>query len=61
MVAAMKAVTEKKKVCAKAAEKYDVPRKSLENRVKGHVMHGVLSGPATMLTSEEEKAINGVP
>ena len=57
MEAAMSAVTNEKMPCATAAKKFGVPRKSHENRVKGRVKHGVNPGPATTLTSEEEKAL----
>lgn len=57
MVEAMRSVLEDKMKCETAAKKYEVLRKSLENRVKGRVTHGVKPGPATSLTTEEEHAL----
>ena len=57
MEAAMCAVPEEKVPCARAAKCFGVPRKSLENRIKGRVKHSVKPGPATTLTREEESAL----
>ena len=57
MVSAMNAVLVEKMKCGTAAKKYNVPRKSLENRVKGRVTHGVKPGPTTILSSEDEGAL----
>ena len=42
---------------SKAAELYSVPRKTLDDRVKGRVLHGDKSGPGTVLTSSEEDSL----
>ena len=42
---------------AKAARDFKVPRKTLDNWVKGHVQHGTTPGPATVLTPEEESGL----
>ena len=57
MVSAMAAVTQEKMPCATAARKFDVPRRTLDRRVKGQVTHGVNPGPASTLTPEEERAL----
>ena len=57
MIEAMNAVMVNKMKCGTAAKKYNVPRKSLENRVKGRVMHGTNPGRATTLTSQEESSL----
>ena len=58
MVAAMEAVeTNKMSVTAAAAATFDVPRKTLDDRVKGRVKHGTKPGPSTALTLEEENAL----
>ena len=57
MVSAMNAVLVEKMKCGTAAKKYNVPRKSLENGVKGRVTHGVKPGPTTILSSEDEGAL----
>lgn len=56
MEAAMKAVMEGEKV-ASAAKLFKVPRKSLDNCVKGRVEHGKKPGPGIILTREEEEAL----
>ena len=56
MEAAMEAVQGGKSVSA-AAEEHSVPRKTLDDRVKGHVVHGSNPGPSTVLTSREEDAL----
>ena len=53
----MKAVKERNIKCGTAAKKFNVPRKSLVNRIKGYVAHGLRPGPATMLTTEKENAL----
>ena len=40
MVSAMKAVADKKMTINAAATKFSVPRKTLDDRIKGHVQHG---------------------
>ena len=56
MVAAMEAV-ETNKMSVTAAATFDVPRKTLDDRVKGRVKHGTKPGPNTVLTLEEENAL----
>jgi len=34
-----------------------VPRKTLDDRIKGRVQHGTAPGPSTVLTAEEEDAL----
>ncbi len=57
MLEAMNAVLVDKVKCATAAKHYNVPRKSLENRLKGRVTHGTNPGPATVLTRVEENSL----
>lgn len=57
MVAALKDVQEGKYSVSSAARIHQVPRRTLEDRVKGRVVHGTLPGPSTVLTNEEEKAL----
>jgi hypothetical protein len=40
-----------------AAVAFDVPRKTLDDRVKGRVKHGTKPGPDTVLTAGEEDAL----
>jgi len=40
-----------------AAKAFNVPRKTLNDRVKGRVKHGTKPGPDTVLTEEEEAAL----
>ena len=40
-----------------AARQFQVPRKTLDDRVKGCVQHGAKPGPSTALTVEEEGAL----
>ena len=56
MLAAMKKVAEGITVSA-AARMCAVPRRTLDDRVKGRVVHGSLPGPSTVLTKEEEDAL----
>ena len=56
IVAAMEAVEDEKPSVAPAAVRFKVPRKTLEDRIKGRVKHGTLPGPKTVLTAEEEDA-----
>ena len=57
MVSAMSAVREQKLTISKAAATFNVPRKTLDDRVKGLVKHGSKPGPPTALTSEQEDAL----
>ena len=43
-----------------AAKAFNVPRKMLDDRVKGRVKHGTKPGPDTVLTEEEEAALISV-
>ena len=56
MVAAMSAVHDQSLTVTQAARKYNVPRKTLDDRVK-KVVHGTHPGPSTVLTSKEEDAL----
>ena len=40
-----------------AARQFQVPRKTLDDRVKGRVQHGAKPGPGTALTVKEEGAL----
>jgi len=42
---------------AQAARHYAVPRKSLENRVKGRVVRGTVLGPCHLLDEEESALV----
>lgn len=44
MVLAMEAVSERKESIYSASKRYNVPRRTLEDRVKGRVKHGVNPG-----------------
>ena len=57
MVAAIEAVDEKKLSICAAANQFKVPRKTLDDRIKGKVKHGTKPGPSTILTAEEEDAL----
>ena len=52
----MQAVQEGDTVCG-AAKQYHVLRKTLDDRVRGRVQHGMNPGPCTALTVEEESAL----
>ena len=55
MIAAMSAVRDRKVTISEAAKKYNVPRKTLNDRIKERVEHGSRPGPSTVLTKEEEE------
>lgn len=57
MLNAMEAVKTEGLKCSTAAKKFNVPRKTLESRIKGRVKHGVRPRPKTKLTQEEESAL----
>ena len=40
-----------------ASKQFHVPRKTLDDRVKGRIQHGTNPGPPTALTAEEERAL----
>ena len=50
MVAAMKEFKDGKGTVSSAARKHHVPKRSLDDRVKGSVQHGKSLGPSTVLT-----------
>ena len=56
MASAMEAVSQGTAVST-AAKAFNVPRKTLDDRVKGRVKHGTKPGPDTVLTEEEEAAL----
>ena len=57
MEAAMRAVQEEGKTVTAAAKQHSVPRKTLDDRIKGRVTHGSNPGPSTVLTAREEDAL----
>ena len=57
MVGAMEAVRNKELTIYSAAAKFKVPRKTLDDRIKGHVRHSTKSGPSIILSEEEESAL----
>ena len=54
---ALKAVVEDGKSVSGAAKRFNVPRRTLDDRVKGRVRHGSRPGPKTALSKEEEDAL----
>ena len=54
MEAAMKAVSDEKMT---AARTFNVPRKTLDERTKGHVKHGSKPGVSTVLTAAKEESL----
>lgn len=57
MISAMSAVQSQEMSIYKAAVVFNVPRKTLDDRIKGHVTHGTKPGPPTALTPEQEDAL----
>ena len=57
MVFVMKAVADKKMTINAAATKFSVPRKTLDDHIKGRVQHGNTPGVDTLLTAEEEAGL----
>ena len=55
MKAALQAVGDKSLTVTQAASSYNVPRKTLDDRVKGKVVHGTNPGRDPILTKEEEE------
>ena len=53
----MRAVQQDGMTVSAAAKQYVVPRKTLDDRIKGHVEHGTNPRPSTVLTAEEEDAL----
>ena len=56
MVSAMEAVSQGMAVST-AAKPFNVPQKTLDDRVKGRVKHGTKPRPDTVLTEKEEAAL----
>ena len=52
MLAALEAVNNNILTVSEVATTYNVPRKTLDDRVKGRVIHGTKPGAKTALTSE---------
>ena len=50
----MRAVSQGGITVSAAAKQHVVPRKTLDDRIKGRVEHGTNPGPSTVLTAEEE-------
>lgn len=57
MKAAMEAVSSKQMTVSAASKQFGVPRKTLDDRVKGHVQHGSKPGIGTVLSPEEENSL----
>ena len=57
MVSAMEAVKASQFTIAAAASRFSVPRKTLDDRIKGKVTHGSKPGVSTALTHIEEDAL----
>ena len=57
MVSAMNAVEKKEMTIYSAAARFSVPRKTLDDRMKGHVKHGTNPGPRTVFTPEQDEAL----
>ncbi len=57
MINAMKAVNERGMAVSTAASQFSVPRKTLDDRIKGRVKHGSKPGVSTALSSMEEDAL----
>ena len=57
MVSAMNAVEKKETTIYSAAARFSVPRKTLDDRIKGRFKHGTSPGPVTALTLEQEEAL----
>ena len=57
MVSAINAVEKKEMTIYSAAARSSVPRKTLDNRIKGCVKYSTSPGPVTTLTLEQEEAL----
>ncbi len=57
MKKALDAVRSKEASVSKAAKVYSVPRKTLDDRVRGKVLYGEVCGPGTVLTATEEDSL----
>ena len=54
---AIEAVSSHKMTISAASRVFQVPRKTLDDRIKGLVIHGQKPGPKTVLSSEEEESL----
>ena len=59
MSQAMKAVIEGGLSIRLAAEKFNIPRTTLGDRISGRVLPGSVSGPPKLLTDDEESELEG--
>ena len=57
MQRAIEAVSDEKLTVSAAARHFHVPRKTLDDRMKGLVQHGTNPGSKTVLSAEEEEAL----
>lgn len=57
MIKAMEVVESKGKSISAAAKMFNVPRKTLDDRVKGRIKHGSKPGVCTALTFIQEKSL----
>ena len=57
MNSALKAVIEEHESARTAAQKFNVPKSTLGDRVSGRVLPGATSGPDTYLSMEEEEEL----
>ena len=57
MVLAMEDVKRGKMSVNAASKLHNVPRKTLDDRIRGRVRHGAKPGPSTILSLDEEKAL----
>ena len=57
MMAAMEAVSSNKVTITSAPRELNVPRKTIDDRVKGRVTHGKKPGVSTVLTTQEEESL----
>ena len=57
MLAAMEAVRTSKMSISVAANRFNVPRKTLDDRLKGRVQHGTHPGVSIVLTVQEENSL----
>ena len=56
-MAVMEAVSSGKVTITAASREFNVPRKTLDDRVKGRVAHGKKPGISTVLTTQEEESL----
>ena len=57
MISAIESVRTGNLTITVAASRFNVPRKSLDDRLKGRVVHGVKPGVSTVLSGEEESSL----